>query len=293
VTALRDRPGNTVRARVHTFTGGVETVRRDDLATEEPLEIRIATPSTVDRPDRTVAVTMRTPGADFELAAGFLYGEGVIAGPDDLLRIGYCTDPRLTGEQRYNVVTATLAPDVPEPDLRGLERHFLSSAACGVCGKASLEALAARGLTALPPGPAVELDVLYRLPDELAAAQRVFGRTGGLHAAGLFTVDGQALAVREDIGRHNAVDKLVGWALSERRLPARELVLLVSGRAGYEIVQKAAAAGIPVVAAVSAPSSLAVDLAVEYGLTLVGFLRGERCNVYAGRDRLVAPAGTR
>jgi FdhD protein len=278
---------------VHTFVGAVETVRRDDLATEEPLEIRISTASTVDRPDRTVAVTMRTPGSDFELAAGFLYGEGVIGGPDDLLRIAYCTDPRLTGEQRYNVVTATLAPGVPEPDLRGLERHFLSSAACGVCGKASLEALAARGLSPLPPGPTVELGVLYRLPAELSAAQRVFGRTGGLHAAGLFTVDGQALAVREDIGRHNAVDKLVGWALAERRLPAADLVLLVSGRAGYEIVQKAAAAGIPTVAAVSAPSSLAVDLATEYNLTLVGFLRGERCNVYAGRDRIAAPAGTR
>jgi FdhD protein len=293
VTALRDRPGNTVRAKVHTFVGGVETTRRDDLATEEPLEIRVSTPSTVDRPDRTVAVTMRTPGADFELAAGFLYGEGVIGAAEDLLRIGYCTDPTLTGEQRYNVVTATLAPGAPEPDLRGLERHFMSTSACGVCGKASLEALAARGLTPLPPGPVVDLDVLYRLPDQLSAAQRVFGRTGGLHAAGLFTVDGQVLAVREDIGRHNAVDKLVGWALTGRRLPAADLVLLVSGRAGYEIVQKAATAGIPVVAAVSAPSSLAVDLAVEYGVTLAGFLRGERCNVYAGRDRISPPARTR
>jgi FdhD protein len=293
VTALRDRPGNSVRARVHTFVGAVETVRRDELATEEPLEIRVSTSSTVDRPDRTVAVTMRTPGADFELAAGFLYGEGVIGGADDLRTIAYCTDPSLAGEQRYNVVTATLAPGAPEPDLRGLERHFMATAACGVCGKASLQALAARGLTPLPPGPGVDLGVLYRLPAELSAAQRVFGRTGGLHAAGLFTVDGQALAVREDIGRHNAVDKLVGWALSERRLPARDLVLLVSGRAGYEIVQKAAVAGIPVVAAVSAPSSLAVDLATEYNLTLVGFVRGERCNVYAGRDRVLPPAGAR
>jgi FdhD protein len=278
---------------VHVLDAGAETVRRDDVVTEEPLEIRVAWSSGVDSPSRTVAVTMRTPGADFELAAGFLYGEGVFAGPDGLARIAYCTDPGLDADQRYNVVTATLPPGAGEPDLGGLERHYFTSSACGVCGKASLEALQARGLSRLPDGPTVPVDLLYRLPTALSAAQRLFDRTGGLHAAGLFTVDGEALAVREDVGRHNAVDKLVGWALLSGRLPLNSSVLLVSGRVSYEILQKAVAAGVPIVCAVSAPSSLAVAVAEEYGVTLVGFLRGERCNVYAGRERIAVPAAVR
>jgi FdhD protein len=236
------------------------------------------------------AITMRTPGNDFELAAGFLSGEGLIARPADIRRISYCEDPELDIEQRYNTVTVTLAAD-RLPDLRGLERHFYTSSACGVCGKASLEALALRGCGPLPPGgPQLSPDTLYQLPRTLLAAQSVFESTGGLHGAGLFTADGRLLAAREDVGRHNAVDKLVGWALLSGRLPGSDLVLLVSGRTSYEIVQKALAAGIPVVCAVSAPSSLAVAVAEEFGLTLVGFLRGRRCNVYADSGRIALPA---
>jgi FdhD protein len=293
VTAVRDRPGGTVRARVHVLDQDSETLRRDSVVTEEPLEIRVAWTSDVDGPTRTVAITMRTPGADFELAAGFLSGEGVVNGSADLARIGYCTDPGLDPDQRYNVVTATLAPGLGEPELAGLERHYFTSSACGVCGKASLEALHDRGLRRLPDGRQLPVEQLYRLPAELSTSQRLFERTGGLHAAGLFTVDGEPLAVREDIGRHNAVDKLVGWALLAGRLPLADTVLMVSGRASYEILQKAVAAGIPIVCAVSAPSSLAITVAEEYGVTLVGFLRGRRCNVYSGRDRIAMPVGIR
>jgi FdhD protein len=295
MTPMRDRPGSTTRSRVRSLDGLAEVIRRDTIAVEEPLEIRLSAggagrSGTVGGRTRTVAITMRTPGADFELAAGFLSGEGIIGSAGDVHRIAYCQDPDLDIEQRYNVVTVALTADVL-PDLHGLERHFFTSRACGVCGKASIEALAMRGCGPLPPGgPQLIPEVLYELPDRLRAAQDVFASTGGLHAAGLFTAAGELLAVREDVGRHNAVDKLVGWALLSGRLPASDLVLLVSGRASYEIVQKAVAAGIPVVGAVSAPSSLAVAVAEEFGLTLVGFLRGRRCNVYADSGRIVLPA---
>ena len=288
---MRDRPGGTVRTRVHVLEGESESVRRDDLATEEPLEIRLSWPSG-PRPARAVAVTMRTPGADFELAAGFLYSEGILRGPDDVSRIAYCTEPELEPEQRFNVVTVDLAPALGEPEL-GLERNFFTSSACGVCGKASIDSLHRRGLVPVHSGSQVRLNVLFGLPDALSARQGIFARTGGLHAAGLSTVDGELVAVREDVGRHNAVDKLVGWALLAGRVPVRDLVLIVSGRVSYEIVQKAVAAGIPVVCAVSAPSSLAAAVAEEFGVTLVGFLRGRRCNVYAGRDRIAVPVPTR
>jgi FdhD protein len=287
---VRDRPGSTVRARVHVVDDAGQLVRRDDLATEEPLEIRIAGDG---RPARAVAVTMRTPGADFDLAAGFLFGEGMVTRATDIARLAYCTDPAMELDQRYNVVTATLAPGLDEPDLGGLERHFFVSSACGVCGKASLDGVRRRGVASVPAGPRVPVETLYRLPGALAGEQSVFARTGGLHAAGLFTAGGQTVAVREDVGRHNAVDKLIGWALRAGRLPLHELVLVVSGRASFEIVQMAAAAGVPVVCAVSAPSSLAVALAEEFGLTLVGFLRGRRCNIYAGPDRVAVAAEVR
>jgi FdhD protein len=290
---VRDRPGSTSRARVHSLDGEHEVIRRDDLAVEEPLEIRVATASLPDRPARTVAITMRTPGSDFELAAGFLYAEGVVRGPDDIARIAYCPDPQLDSEQRFNVVTVTLALDAGEPDLPGLERHVFTSSACGVCGAASLEVLHRRGAVTPPPGPVVDVNVLYGLPDTLRAAQGVFAATGGLHAAGLFTVDGDLVVAREDVGRHNAVDKLIGWAMLSGRLPAHELVLMVSGRVGYEIVQKAVTAGVPFVCAVSAPSSLAVAVAEEFDLTLVGFLRGRSCNVYSGRSRVGVPVVVR
>jgi FdhD protein len=284
------RPGSKTRARVLVVSDGEERRRGDDLATEEPLEIRLVAGGRSER----LAVTMRTPGNDFELAAGFLHGEGILGAREQVRRISYCADPQLDAVQQYNVVSVELAT-AALPDLRGLERHFYTSSACGVCGKASLDAIELRGCALPPPGPQVGAELLYRLPDRLRAAQGLFESTGGLHAAGLFTPDGELECLREDVGRHNAVDKLVGWALLRGELPLAERVLLVSGRASFEIMQKALAAGVPVVCAVSAPSSLAVDVAQRFGMTLVGFLRGRRFNLYAGRDRikLAAPAADR
>jgi len=262
-------------------TDGRRRTRSDYVATEEPLEIRLVAGGATT----TVAVTMRTPGADFELAVGFLHAEGLITGPDGVGRVTYCTDPRIEVEQRYNIVNVELTAAVL-PDLRLLDRHFVTSSACGVCGKASLDALELRGCPVLPAGPMIDPAVLATLPDALREAQGLFEATGGLHAAGLFTAAGELVAAREDVGRHNAVDKLVGWALMQQRLPLHEHLLVVSGRSSYEIMQKALAAGLPAVCAVSAPSSLAVELAQRFGMTLVGFLRGDRFNVYAGAERL-------
>jgi FdhD protein len=278
------RRGSKTRARIVAVADGERHTRTDYLATEEPLEIRLDAGGAT----ATVAVTMRTPGADFELAAGFLYGEGVVGGREDVGRLSYCTDPKVDAEQQYNIVNVGLNAAVL-PDLHSLERHFMTSSACGICGKASLDALELRGCPVVPAGPALDPAVLPRLPDVLREAQGLFESTGGLHAAGLFTAHGELVAVREDVGRHNAVDKLVGWAVMEGRLPLHDHLLMVSGRSSYEILQKALAAGIPVVCAVSAPSSLAVDLARRFGMTLVGFLRGERFNVYAGEERLGLP----
>ncbi|SDG66299.1 FdhD protein [Sinosporangium album] len=276
------RPGPSTRARVTEVNRGQIKERRDDLATEEPLEIRVQ----AGGKRRTLAITMRTPGADFELAAGFLYGEGV-AGEDDIAAIGYCTDADVPAEARYNTVTVRLRrPRLP--DLPGLDRHFMTSSACGVCGTATIDALRDRRPPLAPAsGPRVSHETLSALPDRLRAAQSVFGKTGGLHAAGLFDAHGTALAVREDVGRHNAVDKLIGHVLLTGGLPLHDRILLVSGRSSYEILQKALSAGIPVVCAISAPSSLAVDLAREFGATLIGFLRGERFNIYTGATRIV------
>ena len=275
-----DRPGPSTRARVWTLEGDSEVRRRDSLVTEEPLEIRVSAGGR----SQVVAVTMRTPGADFELATGFLHAEGLL--PTGRPRqVSYCADVERP-DQRFNVVTVEVDGPAPAAPVR----TGIVSSACGVCGSASLDALRERGLVPVGPGPAVPVEVLYGLPEALRAAQGVFASTGGLHAAGLFGPAGDLLAAREDVGRHNAVDKLVGWALLGGRLPLAGSVLMVSGRAGYEIVQKAVTAGIPVVASVSAPSSLAVAAAEEFGVTLVGFLRGRRCNVYAGRERLLLPA---
>ncbi|GAA0922768.1 formate dehydrogenase accessory sulfurtransferase FdhD [Nonomuraea longicatena] len=274
------RPGPTTRARVRELSGGTARDRRDTLATEEPLEVRVQSPEGV----RTVAITMRTPGHDFDLAAGFLHGEGLVE-PGRITAIGYCTDDDVEPEARYNVVTVRI--DGPLPDLPGLDRHFLTSSACGVCGSASLAALRHRCAPVVADELRITPEVLYGLPGKLRAAQGVFGKTGGLQAAGLFTAGGEPVAAREDVGRHNAVDKLVGWSALTGRLPLESHLLMVSGRASYEIMQKALAARVPVVCAVGAPSSLAVDLARDFGMTLVGFLRGERCNVYAGMDRVV------
>jgi len=248
----------------------------DDLAVEEPLEIRIGD-------DDALTITMRTPGDDFALAAGFLYAEGIVDGCDDISRISWGRSQN--GDKSGNVVTITLRTGLVL-DLDPLRRHFVAASSCGICGRTSIDAVRARVMA--PPNPhcAVQAEVLTRLPDLLRSAQQVFGRTGGLHAAGVFTVDGELLLLREDIGRHNAVDKVIGECLLHGKLPLSDCVLLVSGRGGFEIVQKALAAGVPVLASVSAPSSLAVQLAREGGLTLVGFLRGRRFVVYSHPHRV-------
>jgi FdhD protein len=280
-TSGKSRRTSKTKTRVRVVEDGGMRVRPDALATEEPMEIRLLAGPT----KQTVAVTMRTPGADFELAAGFLYGEGIVTSPEDILKISYCVDPEIDAEQQYNIVNVELRSG-REFDLRPLERHFYTTSACGVCGKASLEQLELRGCPVISPGPEVSAETIYSLPETLREAQGLFDATGGLHAAALFDGEGELLALREDVGRHNATDKLVGWALLEGRLPLSEHVVLVSGRSSFEIMQKCLTAGVPVVCAISAPSSLAVDVAREFGMTLVGFLRGGRFNVYAGADRV-------
>ena len=285
------RPGPSTRVRVHEVTTRPDAVvkrHEDRLATEEPLEIRLAWPG---RPAERVAVTMRTPGHDFELATGFLFAEGVLASADDLRTVAYCTDVELTAEQEFNVVTVELGRP---PRRAPAERYAgLSSAssACGVCGTESIEDVLAlcevRG-----PDPAgrwsalrVRPDVLLSLPDRLRSEQRVFESTGGLHAAGLFDEAGTPSVVREDIGRHNAVDKVVGARVLAGASPAAP-VLCVSGRIGFEIVQKAVVADIGVLAAVGAPSSLAVQLAAGAGMCTAGFVRNQRYVVYSAPERV-------
>lgn len=280
----------TTRRRIsHRNADGV-VARPETLVVEEPLEIRVN--------GAPLTVTMRTPGSDIELAQGFLLTEGIISGRDDIATVRYCQGARTTpeslrssppeedGVNTYNVLDVTLAAGVPAPDV-DLTRNFYATSSCGVCGKASLEAV--RLVSRHSPGDdptTVAPAVLSALPARLRKAQKVFASTGGLHGAALFGTDGSELAVREDIGRHNAVDKVIGWALENRRIPLSGNVLLVSGRASFELTQKAVMAGIPILAAVSAPSSLAVDLAAQAGLTLVAFLRGESMNVYTRPDRV-------
>jgi FdhD protein len=261
---------------------GATVVRRMETITgEEPLEIRVARAGGRKAP---LAVTMRTPGDDIDLALGFLLTEGLIDHYQDVVTAQLCagTDTPNT----YNVVDVTLAVHVPEP-VTDPARHFYTTSSCGVCGKASIDAVRTRShFDVSSDDSTVDAAVLAALPERLRTGQRTFARTGGLHAAGLFTSAGEAVCVREDVGRHNAVDKVIGWALRSGHLPLRGHVLLVSGRASFELVQKASMAGVPVLAAVSAPSSLAVDLADDAAITLVGFLRGPSMNVYAGQQRV-------
>jgi FdhD protein len=253
----------------------------DTLAAEEPLEIRVG-PAGTRRP--ALAVTMRTPGNDIDLAIGFLITEGIIGGPDDVVTAQLCAGDN--EPNTYNVVDVALAPGV-EPPTTDPARHFYTTSSCGVCGKASIDAVRVRTRHDVAADTVtVDAATLTDLPGALRAAQKAFDSTGGLHAAGLFTAGGELVCVREDVGRHNAVDKVVGWAARSGRLPATGHVLMVSGRASFELVQKATLAGVPVLAAVSAPSSLAVDLAAENGLTLVGFLRGRAFNIYTGEQRV-------
>jgi FdhD protein len=271
----------TVRRPVMRIVDGEIRRRPDVLAAEEPLEIRVD--------GQSLAVTMRTPGHDVELAHGFLLTEGVIGAREDISIARYCDSVDDSGRNTYNVLDMALAPGVPPPD-DSVERRFYTTSSCGVCGKASLDAVRTRTRFA-PADDTLRLttEVLAGLPDTLRAAQAVFDSTGGLHAAGLFSADGTLLVAREDVGRHNAVDKVVGHMLLEGGVPARGTVLMVSGRASFELTQKAVMAGIPALAAVSAPSSLAVEMARESGMTLVGFLRGTSMNVYAGTERIVTP----
>lgn len=286
----------TRRARVRRLgADGSVRERADVLAGEEPLEIRLA--------GRPFTVTMRTPGDDFDLVAGFLVSEGVVHEHGQIARMDYRSGIAASGERDYNVVDVQLAEGVPPPDT-SLERHVYTTSSCGVCGTASIEAV--RKATRHDPSgdsSTVRLTELLALPDRLREGQEVFGRTGGVHAAALFLParpDGipaaaqppevlELVCLREDVGRHNAVDKVVGWALREGLLPTRGGVLQVSGRASFELVQKAAMAGIPVLSAVSAPSALAVELGEQEGITVIGFNRGAQLNVYSRGERLLAP----
>ena len=254
-------------------------IRTDYLAVEEPLEMRLVAPP------QTIAITMRTPGADFDLVAGFLYSEGIIRHREDLQSMSYCVDSNVDIEQRYNIVNIQLKAALA-PDLKSLERHFFTTSACGVCGKASIEALKIRGCRVSFSEETIPAEVIYQLPDRLRSAQGVFTATGGLHAAGLFNWQGELLKVREDVGRHNALDKLIGSTFLADELPLGDRIVMVSGRSSFEILQKCIAAGVPIICAVSAPSSLAVSLAQEFGVTLIGFLRGQKFNIYSGKERI-------
>jgi FdhD protein len=247
---------------------------QDEIAAEEPLELRVE--------GKSVAVVMRTPGADRELAAGFLVTEGIIRSAREIFDITQCLDVAL--EAKGNVLDVALV-NPGGLDLARLSRHLFSASSCGICGKASIDAIR----QTFPPvgeGPRIDAEIIAALPEKLAAAQMAFQRTGGLHACALFDMSGDLLAVREDVGRHNALDKLIGWAVFENRLPLHDCILLLSGRVSFEMMQKALAAGIPIIAAISAPTSLAVDFAATSGQTLIGFLRPGRMNIYTGADAL-------
>ena len=279
---MEGRRAGKTKTRIKVIEGGVARSRLDAVATEEPLEIRLSGSGFSGR----VAVTMRTPGSDYELAAGFLFSEGLITSLDEIAEIGYCVDRDVVRDQQYNVVTVDLRPH-HQVDATLVNRQFGMTSACGVCGKESLDQIERRGIALVSPGPSITPDLLYSFPEKLRQAQGIFDATGGLHAAGLFTAEGKLLALREDVGRHNAVDKLIGWALLQGKLPLDDQIVMVSGRTSFEIAQKCAAAGVPVLCAVSAPSSLAIDLARRFRITLIGFLRGDRFNIYTGAERIV------
>ncbi|MEX0754088.1 MAG: formate dehydrogenase accessory sulfurtransferase FdhD [Actinomycetota bacterium] len=269
---------NVVRRPIVAVKGGERSERPDTLAAEEPMEIRVGGPG---QEAGSVAVTMRTPGGDFELAVGFLVTEGLIAPSGDLERVAYCEDVG-PDDQRYNIVTVRLTRPF-DADL--VRRNFYATSSCGVCGKASIDDVQVH-CAPVASGPVVEASVIGTLPDALRRAQRVFDRTGGLHAAGLFDPEGTLISLREDVGRHNAVDKVVGEQVLVGGLPLADRILQVSGRVSFEIVQKAAVAGIPVIAAVGAPSSLAVETAERFEMTVLGFVRDDRFNIYSGAERI-------
>ena len=281
----------TLEVRSHVSHGvrrlraGKWTEAEDVLAAEEPLETRLIWKDGRRSVTKSIAITMRTPGHDFELAAGFLHGEGIIAARDDVADISYCTDE--DEDQAFNIVTVTLRPGLVF-DASKLERNFYTTSSCGVCGKAALDALEVQGCQVLPDGFTVPADVVCGLPAKLRESQAVFDRTGGLHAAGLFDRKGKLLGLQEDVGRHNAVDKLIGERFLADKLPLEDSILMLSGRASFELVQKALVARIPVVAAVGAPSSLAVQLAESFNITLCGFVKADALNVYSTPGRVLS-----
>ncbi|MCL2937309.1 MAG: formate dehydrogenase accessory sulfurtransferase FdhD [Trichodesmium sp. MAG_R02] len=276
---MKKSPSNKKKAKIWVVENHNFVTHLDQLATEEPLEIRLTLPQ------QTIAVTMRTPGEDFDLAAGFLYSEGVIKNREDIAKISYCIDREIDGEQQQNIVNVTLNSEL-NPNLKTLERHFFTTSACGVCGKVSIESLQIKGFSAIPLGLEVSTEIIYNLPDKLNTAQRIFKSTGGLHAVGLFDTQGKLLKLREDVGRHNALDKLIGSEFLAGQLPLNNFIVMVSGRSSFEILQKCITVGVPIVCAVSAPSSLAVEIAKEFNITLVGFLRGRKFNIYSGMERI-------
>ena len=293
---------NTTRVPVDKLQDGKLHPTHDILAAEEPLEIRLRFETDGKRAEQSISITMRTPGDDFELAAGFLFTEGIIHSATDIHQIKYCVAPRPVSSigpigpigpinpsaepQNYNILSVELHPHV-RFDAARLARNFYTSSSCGVCGKASIEALNVQGIAAIPAGGfAVSAQTIRTYSPKLRERQAVFEKTGGLHAAGLFDSAGNLISLREDVGRHNAVDKLIGEQFLAGKTPLQNHVLVVSGRTSFELVQKALVAGIPMLAAVGAPSSLAVELAREYGMTLLGFLRDDRFNIYSGADRI-------
>jgi FdhD protein len=274
----------TARRKITRLKIGQQPIRREDvLAAEEPLEMRVN--------GRSLAVTMRTPGNDVDLAAGFLVSEGIITAGEHLAAARYCAGATAEGVNTYNVLDLRLAPGVTPPS-QSQERNLLTTSSCGLCGKESIDAVRTKSTWDVRADAArVDAELLTTFPDKLREAQAVFEKTGGIHAAALFdAATGEMLVLREDVGRHNAVDKVIGWAVKENRLPLRGTVLMVSSRASFELAQKALMAGIPVLAAVSAPSSLSAEFATEVGMTLVGFLRGDSMVIYAGEERIVQGA---
>jgi len=278
---------STVEVEVERI-GGADTSRRDQLAAEEPLEIRLGYGPPTARRRRSLTVTMRTPGDDVELAVGFLFAEGIVRRAADIATAENC-GPAVGPRRLRNVVRVELAPGL-RVDSKQVARTFLTTSACGLCGKASLQALAYVDHAPVADGTAVRATLIHALPDALRRVQMVFERTGGLHAAALFDHDGRLLDVREDVGRHNALDKLIGARVLADAVPLTNYLVLVSGRAGYELVQKAVAAGVPILAAVGAPSSLAAELARDANVTLLGFVRGGRFNIYSAPQRIDAAA---
>ncbi|MCG8328202.1 MAG: formate dehydrogenase accessory sulfurtransferase FdhD [Chitinophagales bacterium] len=278
-------PGPTSQLKITKNEKGQFLMAEDMVVVEEPLEIKLLTGPLTNRESRSLAVTMRTPGQDNELAAGFLFTEGLIGKQDDIIAIQH-VGQALHPDAKDNIIQVELSPEL-QLDFDKLSRHFYTSSSCGVCGKTSIEMV--RSTSCYYPRkqhPVISSSFLYSLPPMLRPTQSIFEFTGGIHAAALFNTKGELLLIREDVGRHNALDKLLGAALMQGMLPLREHIVLLSGRAGFELVQKALMAGVPILAAVGAPSSLAVELADDYGMTLVGFLRGERFNVYCGQERI-------